>query len=446
MKLRHPRLRWKQGNHLTLLENGVELFPAMCDAFDAATTSIHLETYIYRLDETGIRILRHLALAVERGVKVRVVIDGFGCVDSDLEIQARMDAVGVKCRIYRPEPRRFGLFIFNLLRLRRLHRKLCVVDSRIAFVGGINIEDDFIDRATSRGALHAHEFNRTESQTLKGDPRFDYAVRATGPVVSDIVYALDMLWLRLSWIAPVSGSTSRSLTEMITDSDEDRLNGRVNGKRLWRHLHFRRPLHRADHVPHTGNSIVALALRDNLRHRKTIEASYLNAINTARSDIVIANAYFLPGYSLRLALSEAAKRGVRVRLLLQGKIEYHLQYHATRWIYDYFLQNGIEIYEYMPSYLHAKVAVIDNTAIVGSSNLDPFSLFLAREANLVMDDASFARKLRMSLETAMTHGSRIVEHRLYDQRGWIRRLMDAAAYKLLRFGVSLSGKGNDNEY
>ena len=438
MPLRHPRLRFKQGNDITLLENGVELFPAMCDAFDAATTSIHLETYIYRLDDTGIKILRHLALAVERGVKVRVVIDGFGCVDNDLEVQARLDAVGVKCRIYRPEPRRFGLFIFNLLRLRRLHRKLCVVDSRIAFVGGINIEDDYIVDARAQGAA--------QTQTIKGDPRFDYAVRVTGPVVPDIVHALDLLWLRLFWIIPVSGSNGRSLTDMITDSDEDLYREHANGKRRWRHLHFRRPLHHSDHTPQTGNSTAALALRDNLRFRKTIEASYLNAISTARHDIIIANAYFLPGHMLRQALTDAAKRGVRVRLLLQGKVEYHLQYHATRWIYDYFLHNGIEIYEYLPSFLHAKVAVIDHIAIVGSSNLDPFSLFLAREANLVIDDASFARKLRLSLESAMSHGSRIIEHSLYDRRGWFRRLLDAAAYKLLRFGVSLSGKGNDIEY
>ena len=429
MRFHHPRLRWKQGNHLTLLENGVELFPAMCDAFDKATTSIHLETYIYRLDETGINILRHLALAVERGVKVRVVIDGFGSADQDLEIQARFEAVGVKCRIYRPEPRSFEIFNFNLLRLRRLHRKICIVDSRIAFVGGINIENDFIPDAID-------------------DPRFDYAVRVTGPVVPDIVHAVDLLWLRLAWMIPIEGA-GRSQKDLITDSVEDLTNGSgdtKNGKSRWRHLHFRRRLHYPDHVKQTGNSNAALVLRDNLRYRSTIESSYLKAIRTARNDIIIANAYFLPGHRIRRALCDAVKRGVRVRLLLQGKIEYHLQYHATRWIYDYFLHSGIEIYEYLPSYLHAKVAVIDNTAIVGSANLDPFSLFLAREANLITDDASFARTLKLSLENAITHGSRIIEHSLYDSRGWFKRLLDAAAYRLLRFGVSLSGKGNDQEY
>ena len=445
MRFRHPRLHWKQGNHLTLLENGVALFPAMCKAFDAAKTSIHIETYIFRLDDTGTNILRHLALAVERGVKVRVVIDGYGCVGHDLEIQARLEAVGVKCRIYRPEPRRFGLFIFNMLRFRRLHRKLCVVDSHIAFIGGINIEDDFVSDDGARTVAHlAHD--ATSRNSLKTDPRFDYAVRATGPVVSDIVHALDLLWLKLTWIRPVFGSGDRPDSKMITDSDLDLEIGRPTAMRLWRHLHFRRPLHRASSYKHTGDTTAALALRDNLRFRQTIEASYLKAIQDARHDIIIANAYFLPGHTLRHALSDAIKRGVRVRLLLQGKIEYHLQYHATRWIYDNFLHAGIEIFEYMPSFLHAKVAVIDSIAIVGSSNLDPFSLFLAREANLVIDDAGFAAELRQSLEIAMTQGSQIIEHSLYDSRGWLTRLLDWLAYRLLRFGVSLSGKGNDSEY
>ena len=441
MRFRHSRLHWKQGNHLTLLENGVALFPAMCKAFDAAKTSIHIETYIFRLDDTGTNILRHLALAVERGVKVRVVIDGYGCAGHDLEIQARLEAVGVKCRIYRPEPRRFGLFIFNMLRFRRLHRKLCVVDSHIAFIGGINIEDDFVLEAGTHTTGHT-----TLTPAHKTDPRFDYAVRATGPVVSDIVYALDLLWLRLTWIRPVFGPGTRPDSKMITDSDLDIETGRSTAKRIWRHLHFRRPLHRSSSYQHTGDTTAALALRDNLRFRQTIEASYLKAIQDARHDIVIANAYFLPGHTLRHALSDATKRGVRVRLLLQGKIEYHLQYHATRWIYDYFLHAGIEIFEYLPSFLHAKVAVIDNIAIVGSSNLDPFSLFLAREANLVIDDARFAAELRQSLEVAMAQGSQIIEHSLYDSRGWLKRLMDSLAYRLLRFGVSLSGKGNDSEY
>src|SRR5690606_12813139 len=126
----------------------------------------------------------------------------------------------------------------------------------------------------------------------------------------------------------------------------------------------------------------ALLLRDNVRYRQTIENVYLATLRHARHDVLIANAYFFPGRRLRKALEEAAGRGVKVRLLLQGRSEYPMQYRACRYMYCKLLDDGIEIYEYMASYLHAKVAVIDQCAMVGSSNLDPFSLLLAREANV----------------------------------------------------------------
>jgi cardiolipin synthase len=186
----------------------------------------------------------------------------------------------------------------------------------------------------------------------------------------------------------------------------------------------------------------AVILRDNLRYRRTIEQAYLFHIAAAKNEIIIANAYFLPGGKLRRALIDAAHRGVKVRLLLQGKIEYQMQYHATRWIYDLFLREGIEIYEYLPSFLHAKVAVIDGVSFVGSSNLDPFSLLLAREANVLVDDAGFTAQLRQSLENAMTRGSRIVELTLYGHRPFLGRIADGLCYLLLRIGVTLSGKSD----
>jgi cardiolipin synthase len=186
-----------------------------------------------------------------------------------------------------------------------------------------------------------------------------------------------------------------------------------------------------------------LVLRDNLRVRKTIEAAYLEGIRRAKHSIIIANAYFLPGRKLREALIDAAQRGVKVKLLLQGKIEYRMQYHATRWIYEQFLHAGIEIYEYLPSFLHAKVAVLDELSTVGSSNLDPFSLLLAREANLFVTDATFTQTLRESLETAIAFGSKIIEPTLYAKRPVLTRLTDGLAYLLLRVGVALTGKGSD---
>ena len=428
MSLNHPHLRWHNGNAVTLLENGLELFPALCEAFDAAQTSIHLETYIFRLDAAGLKVLDHLKRAAERGVKVRVVLDGYGSARDDRTIQSLLRAAGAQCRIYRPEPKYLSYQSFDFSRLRRMHRKTTLVDSHLAFIGGINIEDDYSGLSE-------------EDLLTNKEPRFDYAVRLTGPLAIELMRAQDLLWLQIGW--PLSNEAlydDTSIKAPVTLKQWKHRHVRRLRLRLLRFKHAAYARNRMPHA-HAGTMRAALVLRDNLRYRRTIEAAYFAHIATAQHEIVIANAYFLPGMKLRHALIDAAARGVRVRLLLQGKIEYRMQYHATRWIYQQFLKYGIEIYEYLPSYLHAKVAVIDGVSVVGSSNLDPFSLLLARETNIVVDDAGFTSTLTHSLERAFAQGSQIVEPSLYHERSLFARALDACAYMLLRVGVALSGKG-----
>ena len=431
MQRAHPHLRWKAGNDVSLLENGIQLFPALCAAFDAATTSIHLEMYIFRLDLAGNQILHHLILAAKRGLKVRVLIDGYGSAAEDEEIVRLLSSAGAHCRIYRPEPKRFALKSFDFMRLRRLHRKIVVVDGLIGFVGGINVEDDY---------------STADPNIRATDPRYDYAVRVTGPIVSDLIEALDLLWLRTRSWRPLHlkqlrtrlryfkrrRASSRAVSQASKGSQVSSTVSPVFSSEASSEVFATTP----------ANMRAAVILRDNLRYRRTIESVYLFYIAKAKNEIFIANAYFLPGGKLRRALIDAANRGVKVRLLLQGKIEYQMQYHATRWIYELFLREDIEIYEYLPSFLHAKVAVIDGVSIVGSSNLDPFSLLLAREANVLIDHAGFTAQLRQSLEKAMKFGSQIVERTLYGRRPYLGRVTDGLCYLLLRIGVTLSGKSD----
>ena len=425
MPLAHPHLRWKTGNDISLLENGVQLFPALCAAFDAATTNIHVEMYIFRLDLAGKQLIHHLSLAAQRGLKVRVLIDGYGSAAEDEAIARMLHDAGAHCRVYRPEPKRFTLKSFDFMRLRRLHRKIVVVDATLGFVGGINIEDDY---------------STADPDVRTTDPRFDYAVRVVGPIVSDLVEALDLLWLRTRhW----RQTPLRNLRSRLRYFKRHRASSHiVSTSSSLSSSVFPSATSPPVFSPTTANMRAAFILRDNLRYRRTIERAYLFYIASAKTEIFIANAYFLPGGQLRGALIDAAKRGVKVRLLLQGKIEYQMQYHATRWIYDLFLREGIEIYEYLPSFLHAKVAVIDDVSIVGSSNLDPFSLLLAREANVLVDDAGFTAQLRQSLENAVTRGSRIVELTLYGHRPFLGRIADGLCYLLLRIGVTLYGKSD----
>ena len=196
---------------------------------------------------------------------------------------------------------------------------------------------------------------------------------------------------------------------------------------------------RAKGVP--AGSYATLLLRDNLRNRNRIERAYRAAITTAQSEILIANAYFLPGGKLRRALVHAAKRGVKVRLLLQGRYEYFMQYHGSRPVYGKLLAAGVEIHEYSVGFLHAKVAVVDGRwATIGSSNLDPLSLLLAREANVVVDDASFAQALRARLEAAIQSDGTQLDATAYAQRPWRERLLDRVAFGVMRFLLYLAGQ------
>ena len=189
-----------------------------------------------------------------------------------------------------------------------------------------------------------------------------------------------------------------------------------------------------------GHMRSAFLVRDNIRHRRDIENAYLQAIEQAQFEIIIANSYFLPGLNFRHALLDAAGRGVRVILLLQGRVEYPLLHYATHALYGNFLEAGMEIYEYHRSLMHAKVAVIDeHWATVGSSNLDPFSLLLALEANVVVDDENFAKKLKYSLEQAVKLGARPVFANNWRTQPIRLRLASWLSYGLVRFMVGMAG-------
>ena len=399
----------RNGHVVQLLMGGQEYFPALIGAIDRATEEVWLETYIFDFTASGSEVAEALLRAARRGVATQLIVDGIGTARLPEPWPQRFDDAGVQWRVFSPLGR-FGLLIPS--RWRRLHRKLCVVDGRIAFCGGINILDDFHD--PNHGTLTA--------------PRFDFAVQASGPLVADMREAMVQLWRRMEAVRDVR---QRQLAAAFTVL---RSAGRLFG------ASGAAPLAPADdtQTPHVARA--ALLLRDNLRNRSRIERAYRRAIGTARHEIIIANAYFLPGRKLRKALILAAGRGVRVQLLLQGKYEYFMQYHASRPVYGALLAAGVEIHEYAPSFLHAKVAVVDGRwATVGSSNLDPLSLLLAREANVVVEDAEFATHLRDKLVHAMQHQGQRIDPARYASRPWGQRLRDRMAFGLMRMALFVTG-------
>jgi cardiolipin synthase len=393
--LERLRPRPLDGNAVVLLQSGAEFFPALVAAIDAAERLVRLETYIFNDDEAGRQVAGALARAAGRGVDVRLMIDGFGTRELAPAIAGPLALAGVKLGVYAPMPRFFTL---DRERLRRLHRKQAAIDGRIAFVGGINVLDDHWD--PNHGAL-AH-------------PRLDYAVRLGGPVVASVDAAMSRLWWQVSVARAPLRAAGAALPRPVAAASG------------------------TDARPRRGVRAM-LVLRDNLANRRAIERAYLKALGGARREVLIANAYFFPGRRFRRALLVAARRGVRVRLLLQGRAEYVLPHLATQALYDPLLRAGVEIVEYHRSFLHAKVAVIDDWATVGSSNIDPFSLLLAREANVMIDDPEFAATLRARLLASMAEGGRPVLPDDYARRPWTRRLAGWAATLMLRLGVAVSG-------
>ncbi|MCA1978059.1 MAG: phospholipase D-like domain-containing protein, partial [Thiobacillus sp.] len=193
--------------------------------------------------------------------------------------------------------------------------------------------------------------------------------------------------------------------------------------------------------PTDGHSRAAFVVRDNFAHRRDIERTYLAALALAQDEILIANAYFLPGRRFRKLLKNAAARGVRVRLLVQGHTDHPFFLAAARALYRDLLAAGVAIHEHHASELHAKVAVVDGRwATVGSSNIDPFSLLMAREANVVADDPAFARTLRQRLQTAFD-AAPALDAAHWQRRPWPRRLLSWLAYGAVRAMVGLAGGG-----
>jgi len=379
------------GNYLLLLQDGAEFFPQLCDDIDAAQHSVYLETYIFAADETGHMVAAALQRAVARGVVVRVLLDGFGSAELPQHWVDELRMAGIEVQWFRREVSPFTLRRSRKRRLFRLHRKLAVMDGKVAFVGGINIIDDIPEYS---------DFTV---------PRLDYTVRVQGAVTGEIHAAMRRLWGVVSWV-----------------------NFRKRGKEIRRLV--------LGKEEHTVAPEIAFLLRDNLRHRRDIERAYLKAITGAQREIIIANAYFLPGRAFRRALNRAVRRGVRVVLLLQGKVEYRLQHYATHALYDQLLVAGVEIYEYQASYMHAKVAVVDGQwATVGSSNIDPFSLLLAREANLAIRDAGFAGELRASLLAAIHNDAVRIGNEYGGTRNFFGRLVARLSYGLVRLLIGVLG-------
>ncbi|MDC8786664.1 cardiolipin synthase ClsB [Roseateles koreensis] len=399
------------GNEVHLLRGGDALFPQQNQAIDQAQREVWLATYIFNDDSAGQNLVASLQGAAARGVKVRVVVDGFGTKACLSWLREALDRPGIALAVFRPIDRWWRWLQPG--QLRRLHQKLCVVDGQQAFVGGINVVDDCID--IHKGALDA--------------PRLDFAVALQGPIVGAVSQAARAIWTR-AWL----GRDIAEELRVLVRSREPFMRLRRITQRL---RMSRQPERPATHSVRALPPVcAAFVLRDNLRQRRTIERAYIVAIRGAQQHVDLITPYFYPGQSFRRALRDAARRGVRVRLLLQGQVDYRIAAFAAQALYAELLGHGVQIFEYTPAYLHAKIAVVDaQWATVGSSNIDPLSLLLNLEANVIVRDAKFAASLAAQFDAAVAV-SRAVELRQLGGEGLggvMRRALVAwGAYVYLR--------------
>ena len=325
--------KYVAGNKLTLLSRGADVFRSMWEAIDSARETIHLETYILSSDRTGAEFARRLEAKTKSGVRVRLIFDAVGSLGIDPGYLARLRNAGVSILEYHPVAPWRPRWSWG----RRDHRKIMVVDGRVAFTGGVNISD------------------RHAPIEEGGADWRDAHVRLEGPAASELDRLIRAVWFRETgrWFKCHGGPDG------------------IEGKsRVW------------------------VAANQEFLRRYGIHSSYLSAVRAARKEVLIANAYFLPGRPMRAALAAAARRGVEVRILVQGHSDIPSVWRASRALYDRLLRRGVRLFAWPGPILHEKVAVVDGRwSAIGSYNMDHRSLLHNLEVNLHVLDAEFAAGL-----------------------------------------------------
>jgi cardiolipin synthase len=337
------------GNRFEVLLNGDQIFPSMLDAIASAKKTIDFESYIYWSGEVGQAFAKALAERAKAGVKVHLLLDWLGSSKMDPKQIALMERAGVEVQRFH-QPRWYTLQRLN----NRTHRKLLIVDGRVGFTGGVGIADEWLGHAQ--------------------DPQHwrDTHFRAEGPVVAQMQAVFMDNWMKVT--------------------------GKV--------------LHGADYFPATqrvGDSRGQVFSSSPQGGSESMRIMYLLAITAATTSIDLSSAYFVPDELSMKALVDAAKRGVRIRIITPGEhVDTQTVRRASRATWGDLLEAGVQFFEYQPTMYHCKVMIVDGLWVsVGSTNFDNRSFSLNDEANLNILDANFARQQTEVFEQDVTHSKRI---------------------------------------
>ena len=330
-------------NQVKLIRGGAEYFDTLLEMINAAEESIHLQTYIYDDDETGRLVADALKAAAKRKVVVYLMADGYASQGISHSFIDELIKSGIHFRFFEPVLKS-RYFYFG----RRMHHKVIVVDTIQAMVGGINISDRYNDKP--------------------GKPAWlDFALHVKGEVAQQLCV---LCWK--SWKGyPVNMG--------ITPCEEKQI---------------------SFNIPPEHKSQVRMRRNDWVRRKNEISASYVEMLRTSKTSVTILCSYFLPGVQIRRQIVQAIKRGVKIKVIAAGRSDVAVAKNAERWLYDWLLRNGIELYEYEKNVLHGKMAVCDDQWMtLGSYNINNISAYASIELNLDVRNPAFTKATNQVIET-----------------------------------------------
>ncbi len=363
-----------QRNAVQLVKGGKDYFNRLESLIDQAQQSIFLQTYIFEADETGQRIAGALIRAAGRNVKVAVLLDGYASQHLPAWLTESLRNAGVRLDWFQPLLKS-KKFYFG----RRLHHKVVVVDSSKALVGGINISDRYNDTDTHRAWL-------------------DWAVHVEGDA-APLIQRICQRRSKILW-------SGKKNAVSIPQPDPG----------------------------HAASSKVRVRINDWVNRKMQVWNSYMEMFRKAKSHIVIMSPYFMPGYAFRKKISEAAKRGVDVSVILGSKSDVTIARYAEQYLYPWLLRNNITIYEYQQNVLHGKLATYDNKWVtVGSYNINNISAYASVELNVDVADAEFASGVQSELRRIMRDDCVKITLSHYEKRASLfHRFLQRSAYDIIR--------------
>lgn len=370
----HPLL---QAEKLELVKSGRDYFDRLHTIINNSKKTLHLQTYIFIDDETGMAVIKAMQNAVNRGVKVKVLVDAFGSFAMHKHAIKEMIDSDIEFRKFSP------LFVNHRIRFgRRLHHKIIVADGKEALIGGINIE------------------NKYHLETEHNTPWLDYAAYVSGPIGQYIDYLCESTW---------RGKFYRA-----------RMKGHVSGNEQ------------------KAGIIVKIRQNDWIRKKEGISRSHRNALQHAHESIIIIGSYFLPGRRIRKLLRNATKRKVKIQLILQGTSDVTLIKNASKWWYAWLFRNNIEIYEWNNTVLHGKMMLVDgHWSTVGSYNINHLSDYESIETNIDAQDPDFCNSVKEEMDRVMSSSAKITASEYHHEMNPLEQFKCWLSFHTVRILINL---------